>query len=395
MEGANLVALNLILVRGPTRPIRRAVWCLAATIVVETTYLVAMQYAIGRQSSDFRLPNSLFFVDYLAFLFAAVFFLTDPQPDTDIPMLPEYVRAFNPLPMAAIVGVSVLLILSTLHPSDPALFPLALGLGGLALLLLARVVGATTEILRFVRAEGALRDQELSARLQLMGRLSGGIAHAINNQMTVVLGHAELVVDEAGVNQQLRNSGKAINESAQRASRLALRLRLASGFRPHDPRRLSLLDAVKLQREFGGDLAGQSSAVKWDLDETAGHAIVAPTEVEAVLRELISNAIDATAEGGGITVRIHDESRSASQSGVPLSPRPGRYSVLEVEDAGRGITPDDILRACEPFFSHRPTHEGRGLGLSIVYGMMASSSGGVTIESSPGAGTRVSVFFAV
>ena len=394
MAAANLVALNLIVVRGPTRPIRRAIWCLAATIIVETTYLVAMQYTIGRQTRDFSLPNSLFFVDYLAYLFAAVFFLSDPQPRTDLPLLPENVRAFNPLPMAAIIGVSVLLLLSTLHPSDPALFPLALGLGALALLLLARVVGATSEILRLAREEAATLQREQSERLRLMGRLAGGIAHIINNLMTVVIGHAGLIEHSAGPDQDLLGSAHEIGASARRASGLAERLRLASGHRRPDPHRSSLLETVKLQRESISQLAGQAHAITWELDEAGGRASVAPTAVEAIMRELILNAVDATADGGHITIRVRDEPGSAIQSGMIVSPKPGPYSILEVEDSGRGIPPDDLSRVCEPFFTTRPLSEGRGLGLSVVYGIVASSGGGLRLASSVGKGTCVTVYFA-
>ncbi|MES2178234.1 MAG: ATP-binding protein [Gemmatimonadota bacterium] len=394
MAAANLVALNLILVRGPRRALRRAVWCLAATIIIETTYLVAMQYALGRQSADFRVPNSLFFVDYLAFLFAGVFFLRDPQPNSDIPLLPEQVRAFNPLPMAAIVGVSALLVLSTRHPSDPALFPLAVGLGAMALLLLARVVGATTVILRFAREEAATLQRQQTERLQLMRRLAGGIAHVINNLMGVVLMNSELVVDVAGSNEELRTSGQEIGESARLASGLASRLLLASGHRPFDAEHSSLREAVRAQRELVGQAAG-SREMAWEVDEMGGQAIVAPSSAAAVLRELVSNAIEASPEGGRITIRVHDDTRAATHDGMTLAPPPGRYSVLEVEDAGCGIAPDSLARACEPFFTTHDLSEGRGLGLSVVYGVMASSGGGLQIESNTSTGTRVSAYFPV
>ena len=393
MAAANLIALNLILVRGPTRPLRRAVWCLAASIIVETTYLVAMQYGIGRQTHDFRLVNSLFFVDSLCYLYAAAFFLRDPQPDTDLPLLPENVRAFNPLPMAAIIGVSALLVLSTLHPSDPALFPLALGLGGMALLLLGRVVGATTEVLRLAREEAEIHRREQTERLQLMRRLAGGIAHVINNLMTVVLGYADLIVGGAGPDARLRGHGQAIGESAQQASALAGRLLLASGHRQRDSARVPLRDAVLAQREPVALMAGPSRVVAWELDDAGGQAVVAEAAVATVVRELVSNAVDATSAEGRITVRVRDEQRAEAASGMVLSPPAGRYSVIEVEDSGRGIAPSELANVCEPFFTSRPPHEGRGLGLSVVYGVLASSAGGLHIDSPTGAGTRVAAYF--
>jgi len=66
-----------------------------------------------------------------------------------------------------------------------------------------------------------------------------------------------------------------------------------------------------------------------------------------------------------------------------------------VADTGRGMTPDDAAHAHEPFFTTRPPHEGRGLGLSVVYGIASRMGGGLRLESSPGTGTRVSVYLPV
>jgi signal transduction histidine kinase len=388
MEAANLVVLNLILVRGPARPIRPAIWWLAGTIVLETTYLVALQYVIGRQSHDARLPNSLFFFDYLAYLYAGAYFLARRQPDTDVPLLPESMRAFNPLPMLAIVGVGALLILSALHPADPALLPLAVGIVALALLLLGRVVGATGENLRLLQAEAAENRRRHAEKLELMGKLAGGIAHVINNLMTVVLGHAGMMLERAGSDRETRADGEAISEAARRAAALAERLLLASGRAPGDRARMPLAEVVQAQR---GMLGGGRDVV-WEQMEGGGLAMVGPAAVEAILKELMANAADATPAGGKIVVRVRDEVLSSAPAGMAPALPPGRYSVLEVEDAGRGIAQSDLPRVYEPFFTTRPMHEGRGLGLSVVYGIVVSLGGGLRLDSIPGSGARASVY---
>jgi signal transduction histidine kinase len=390
MEAANLVVLNLILVRGPSRPIRRAVVWLSATIVIETTYLIALEYALGRQAHDFRLSNSLFFLDYLAYLYAGASFLLDPQPDTDVPLLPESLRAFNPLPIAAVLGVGTLLILATLRPSDPSLFPLAAGIVVLALLLLARVAGATAENLRLLQQEAAEERRREAEKMELMGRLAGGIAHIINNLMTVVLGHAELALDLAGRTLAMRENLEAIAEAARRASGLAERLLSASGRRIRDQRQMRVLEVVLGQREAMKRTAGPDRTLTWDLAE--GDALVPPSDLEAVLLELVSNAADATATGGRIAIRVRDEMLQAPPKDVSPALKPGRYSILELEDDGPGVPPADLKRIFEPFFTSRPTHEGRGLGLSVVYGIVASWGGALLVDSAPGAGTRVRVY---
>jgi signal transduction histidine kinase len=395
MEAANLVVLNLILVRGPSRPIRAAFWWLAAIIVIETTYLVALQYAIGRQSHDFRLPNSLFFFDYLAYLYAGTFFLRSPQPDSDVPLLPESLRAFNPLPMLAILGAGTLLILAALHPADPALLPLAAGIVVLALLLLGRVVGATTENLRLLREDVAEERRRHAERQVLMSRLAGGIAHNINNQMTVVLGHAEMNLELRVGDRELRANNQAIADAAQRAAALAERLVLASGRTPGDRQRKPLAEVVRAEAERWRPPDGGAPRVVWQFADGCGAAPVGPAAVGAILKELLANAVDATPVEGTVTVRVYDEVLLSPAPGMAPLPPPGRYSVLEVADTGCGIPPADLPHVHDPFFTTRPLHEGRGLGLSVVYGIVAGMGGGLLVQSVPGAGATDMVYLPI
>ena len=390
MEAANLVVLNLILVRGPSRPIRRAILWLSATIVIETAYLVALEYALGRRTQDFRLSNSLFFLDYLAYLYAGVCFLFDSQPDRDLPLLPEELRAFNPLPGVAVLGVGALLILAARQPSDPALVPLAVGSVVLALLLLARVAAASAENLRLLREEAAEERRRQADKMALMGRLAGGIAHVINNLMTVVLGRAELSLMTPGTSPEIRENLKAVSDAARRAAGLAERLLGASGRRMRDGRTTRILDVVLGQREAMRQVAGPDRVLTWDLAE--GDALVPPSDLEAVLLELVSNAADATAPGGRITIRVRDESLQASPAGASRDLPSGRYSILDVEDNGRGVAGDALPHIFEPFYSTRPGHEGRGLGLSVVHGIVSKCGGAVLVDTEPGAGTRVRVY---
>jgi signal transduction histidine kinase len=135
--------------------------------------------------------------------------------------------------------------------------------------------------------------------------------------------------------------------------------------------------------------------VIWELAETGGDALMSPADLKAILRELISNSVDATPAGGRITIRVRGETLSAPPPGMSPSPRPGRYSVLEVADTGRGIESRDLPRIFEPFFTSKPLHEGRGLGLCVVHGIASSYGGGVRVDTTPGAGTRVGIYVPV
>jgi signal transduction histidine kinase len=92
---------------------------------------------------------------------------------------------------------------------------------------------------------------------------------------------------------------------------------------------------------------------------------------------------------------VRDEALSSPPAGMAPIPPSGRYSVLEVADNGRGIAAGDLPRVHEPLFTTRPMHKGRGLGLSVVYGIVAGLGGGLRVESVPGAGARVSVYLPI
>jgi hypothetical protein len=265
----------------------------------------------------------------------------------------------------------------------------------MALLLLARVVGTTWANLRLVRLEAAEEARRHAEKLELTGRVAGGIAHVLNNLMNVVRLHVELVLLRATQTQPSRDSLTAIDVAAQRASALAARLLLASGRRRGDQPRRRLDEVVRLQQEAVSRGSGEDREMSWDVADDGGGALVDPSELEAILRELVSNAVDATPAGGRISIRVRDETLSEPPPRMSPRPRPGRFSVLDVEDAGRGIAAGDLPRILEPFFSTRPANEGRGLGLSVVHGVVASYGGGLVVDSVPGAGTRVSVYLPI
>jgi len=392
MELGNIIVLNLVLVRGTHRSLRRAVWWLAATVVIETVYLVSLQYGIGKQSPDHRLTNSLFFIDYLAYTYAAFHFLRDGAPVGEAASKVPGIWALNPLPVCAVLGIGALLILSAVHHADAGILALAIGIVAMSVLLLARVMLSTLESMRVVREKAERETQVQAEKLDLTRHLSGGIAHVINNMMTVVLGHAELLRVEAPPDSLARGSLDAITSAAYRVSTLASRLELASGQRDMDEGRTRLVEAVLLQRDSVNRMVGQRRDVIWDLTGAGGNALVAPSDMETIMRELVSNAGEATFHGGKITIRVREETLSTLPTGMSPCPPEGTYSMLEVADTGRGIPESDLPHVVEPFFTKSPRPEGRGLGLSIVHGIVASYGGGLLIDTVPGSGSRVRVY---
>jgi CheY-like chemotaxis protein len=115
-----------------------------------------------------------------------------------------------------------------------------------------------------------------------------------------------------------------------------------------------------------------------------------PGQLEQVLVNLVLNARDAMPAGGTLTIETGERQISASTRG--RSVKPGRYLVLAVSDTGSGIDGETLSHVFEPFFSSHAPGSRSGLGLSIVYGIVKQSGGGVRVSSEPEQGTTVKVF---
>jgi CheY-like chemotaxis protein len=127
---------------------------------------------------------------------------------------------------------------------------------------------------------------------------------------------------------------------------------------------------------------------KFDLDPHLTPVLDDPTQLEVAVLNLAINARDAMPDGGTLTV----SSRKRRITNDPEL-QPGTYVELSIADTGAGMTADVIARAFEPFFTTKEVGKGTGLGLSMVYGMALQCGGAVRIDSEPGVGTTVRLYF--
>ncbi len=214
---------------------------------------------------------------------------------------------------------------------------------------------------------------ERSGRMEAMGRLAGGVAHDFNNLLTVIRGHAELARDHGpGVDDELRELLRAVG----RAQELTGQLLAFSRRDPESrPRVIDLNEALTgltpmLERLMGG---GVEVAISKETDPC--HVRIDPGHLEQIVLNLAANAKDAMPRGGSFRLRTERGARIA----------------LEVEDEGVGMDEGTLSQVFEPFFTTKAVGDGTGLGMSIVYGLVAAADGELEIESEPGRGTRVRI----
>jgi len=245
-----------------------------------------------------------------------------------------------------------------------------------------------TEIAERERAEArALREQrertraqaelEASRRLQSVGRLAGGVAHDFNNLLTVVASHAMLLADHD--DDEVRESADELTSLVDRATQLVRQLLVVGQQGPHAPVLLEIGDAVEellplLQRMI------RASVVLGLTREARCWVRIDPARLDQVVTNLVLNASEAIEGDGriGLSVGVTDG---------PDGPR----AELGVADTGPGMSPEQIARAFEPYYSTKTAEQGTGLGLATVHGAVKEAGGEVTIDSPPAGGTQVSV----
>jgi PAS domain S-box-containing protein len=226
-------------------------------------------------------------------------------------------------------------------------------------------------------------------KMQALGTMAGGIAHDFNNLLTAILGSLHLagrrVRDAPDLQRLLRNATMA----AERGS--ALTRRLLSFSRQNDLT-LRTVSVNRLIIGMGDLLArtlGGTVEVRRRLSADPDTARVDPDQLELALLNLCINARDAMPAGGAITLTTQTVALEAEEvAEVPA----GSYVRVSVADSGTGMTPEVLARVFEPFFTTKDIGKGTGLGLPMVYGLVRQSGGGVTIDSAPGEGTRVTLY---
>jgi len=230
-----------------------------------------------------------------------------------------------------------------------------------------------------------LEDQYRQAqKMEAIGQLTGGVAHDFNNLLTVVLGSLEQL-ERLVPADPARRLIQAAMRGAERGARLTQSLLSFARRQSLRPETVNLNRVIK---DFGDLLrgaAGDHVQVQFLLSPTVDPCRVDPAQFQAALLNLVVNARDAMPESGG---RVSIETDSVTLDSA-IGVAPGRYVRVTVNDTGRGMPPEVVERAFEPFYTTKEVGKGSGLGLSQVYGFVKQSGGHIELSSEPGVGTTV------
>jgi PAS domain S-box-containing protein len=232
-----------------------------------------------------------------------------------------------------------------------------------------------------------------SQRLEALGQLAGGVAHDTNNMLGVILGYAELLLEEAPEGSHLRLGLEQIRKAAMSSAGLIRQLLAFARRQPIQPVVLDLNLLMEHTQQMLRRLVGEQFRMDWQPSPGLWLIRVDPSQVEQVLTNLCLNARDAIRPGQAITLATANVAVDDVYASGHPDAHPGEYVAMVVTDEGIGMTPEVQARMFEPFFSTKATGRGTGLGLATVYGIVRQNDGFITVYSAPGLGTTLRVHF--
>lgn len=229
-------------------------------------------------------------------------------------------------------------------------------------------VGNFLERIEIEKNEASLKQQmERADRLAILGEITAGIAHELNTPLANILGFAELLKSDLGVNNKSLNDIDKIISNAIFSREVVKKLMFFACEMPQEMKRINLVPHIKnainlLDATFKKEQV--KYIIKIDAEEIWLRAD--PIQLTQIIFNLLINAIYFSPKEGLVTLEAYKTKNDI---------------VLKISDEGKGFTVDDLDKVFQPFFTTKPIGDGSGLGLSVVHGIVASHKGTITAEN--------------
>lgn len=233
-----------------------------------------------------------------------------------------------------------------------------------------------------------------SQKMESLGLFAGGIAHDLNNILTVIDGYSRLTkMAISGDDEKIKGYVQQVLDASRRAQELTSTLLSFSRRKIIKPYPVKISKVIDDVSKLLGRLMGEDIEMEVAIEKPENEFMVFadPYQIEQVMMNLATNARDAMPSGGKLKITVSPiilDERYARRQAV----KPGRYMMISVSDTGIGMDKDELSHIFEPFFTTKEKGKGTGLGLSIVYGIIKQHEGFINVYSEKGHGTTFKIY---
>lgn len=252
-------------------------------------------------------------------------------------------------------------------------------------------------VLRDLSREKTIQAQLRQAhKMESLGTLTGGIAHDFNNILGGILGPVELMLEDADKESYLAEDLHEMMRGCHRAKSLIQQIMTFTRQDRPERQSMHLHAVIKESLNLLRATLPTTIEIRRHIDSDCEPIMGNTTQIHQLMMNLCTNAGHAMGEEGGIlevSLRqiVLDEKHTIPDRQLPY----GDYLELVVSDNGAGMEEEVLGRAFDPFFTTKSIGEGTGMGLAVVHGIVQNHEGAITLESVPGLGTRINIYFPV
>lgn len=231
-------------------------------------------------------------------------------------------------------------------------------------------------------------------KMDALGKLAGGIAHDFNNMLLPIISLTGMMIKTHSADDRDHTKLEKVLEAAERARELVARILTFSHQEEPAAQKLKITYIVNEALDLLSSTLPKSISLESTLDETTGYVLADASQLETVLLNLASNAVDAIKDPTGsirLTLTRQDLNKAAVER-VAAGLVAGAYAVLSISDSGSGMTKSTLEHLFEPFFTTKNVGEGTGLGLAMVHGIVSAHKGAITVSSIEGEGSTFTIY---
>ncbi|WP_136805692.1 ATP-binding protein [Desulfosediminicola flagellatus] len=240
------------------------------------------------------------------------------------------------------------------------------------------------------RKQRELQQQLVVAqKLETVGTLAGGIAHDFNNILSPIIGYAEIILSDQSLDSVTHSHLSRILMAAHRAKEMVHQILAFSRRRESSKEAVDLSNLAREALDLLRSSIPSTIEIRDKIESNLSPVYADAGRIHQVIMNLCTNSYQAMKSSGGI-ITVGVQQAGIVRDGVPVRRIP--HLLLFVEDTGQGISEEIVSKIFEPFFTTKPAGEGSGMGLSVVHGIIKEHEGEIELTSTPGIGTRFTIY---